>query len=724
MPSNGVGKGASLIDNLTAALEYAQAGFPVFPLQWIAKPAPPDIVRAYRAGELTKDVAMGHARCSCGNPACRSPGKHPLHVGNNDATTDANVITRWWSASPEANVGVAMPSGKFGIDFDTRVPGVAARLAAAAATWPPTLTQTSGDGGEHWIYRGAPEDFRFAACLDGERGVDVIRPGHRYLVAAPAVHWTGDSYTWKSVQEIAEAPAELLARVASGVRSPAASHTPQTYAPGNIARDAVFSAMLAALGDANEHGGQRWYLCGAIGGVMRKIGFYSREDCADLIRAWLSTVESCNVEAGVVQACGAWDKPSASVSGVGALTSFLGEARTNLFVNAMSAYRAWRRDDVAPEYAPVAEEIESDRLLRHGRMVDRSLPPPPLVYVIEGLDLAQGKVSAIQAFANVAKTPFALLMAICVAAGKPFLGFEVKQRNTLFLAFEGGILTEEREARLCAGLGLKRQDVPLHFMHVDSVLSETFLSDLEAYIVAHEIGAVVFDTYGSALPGDIEHNSDKFSFWLKQLGKLSDATMALIIVLLHENKNEAARGLRKMSGHNSAPGAIQAAIGLERRSEERTVIEVYCSREVRKAFPRFAVAFRDVPCEGAPTGLSLVAEKQGIEKSLLEERPQTRAAAAAAARAAQDAGRAIFDTLKDGQPHTRKELVGIGGEGTRPADKALALLRRSQIADYIDGYYTLSENGATVSATRLGLVLSGQTVTSEDEIIGGFARPR
>ncbi len=132
-------------------------------------------------------------------------------------------------------------------------------------------------------------------------------------------------------------------------------------------------------------------------------------------------------------------------------------------------------------------EDPPDALLRHGRMVDRSKPPPPLVHVIEGLDLAPGKVSAIQALANVAKTPLALLMTICVAAGKPFLGFEVQQRNALFLAFEGGTLTEEREARLCAGLGVDRASVPLHFMHVDaSIADKDFRDDLEAYMRKHE----------------------------------------------------------------------------------------------------------------------------------------------------------------------------------------------------------------------------------------------
>jgi hypothetical protein len=343
-------------------------------------------------------------------------------------------------------------------------------------------------------------------------------------------------------------------------------------------------------------------------------------------------------------------------------------------------------------------------------MVDRSLPPPPLVYVIEGLDLAQGKVSAVQAFANVAKTPFALLMAICVASGKPFLGHEVKQRNALFLAFEGGILTEEREARLCAGLGLVRKSVPLHFMHVDSAIDEDLLEAVCAYVEKHSIGFVVIDTYGSALPGDIEHNSNKFSFWLKQLGKLSDMTGALVVVLLHENKSESAKGMRKMSGHNSAPGAIQAAIGLERTSDDRTLIDVYCSREVRKAFAPFRVQFNDVACTEAPTGFSLVAvrkSKPGIDTSGKDARPQNVQAQQLAEQNTRKAGERIWTLLSEGGSHAVRELGSIGGEGLRAAQRALGRLKDAGLVDYGYGTYGVNEAGKVASHRRVTAALAG-----------------
>ena len=85
------------------------------------------------------------------------------------------------------------------------------------------------------------------------------------------------------------------------------------------------AGVLAVLGDANDHAGRRWFLCGALGGVWRRKG-WTREEAASTIRDWLDTVDGCDVEAGVVRCLGAWDLPLGEASGGGALVDLLGEA--------------------------------------------------------------------------------------------------------------------------------------------------------------------------------------------------------------------------------------------------------------------------------------------------------------------------------------------------------------------------------------------------------------
>src|SRR6266508_5731617 len=83
-----------------AAVVYARRGWPVLPCH-----------------TPTGDVV----RCSCGDPDCGSPGKHPrVRDGLNVATVDESQVRRWWARWPQANVGVRTGgvSGLVVIDVD------------------------------------------------------------------------------------------------------------------------------------------------------------------------------------------------------------------------------------------------------------------------------------------------------------------------------------------------------------------------------------------------------------------------------------------------------------------------------------------------------------------------------------------------------------------------------------------------------------------------------
>ena len=516
--------------------------------------------------------------------------------------------------------------------------------------------------------------------------------------------------------------------------------------PGNVAAPSERAAaaplgslppadqgLVAALGDWRDHPGRKHGMCYAVGGLLAGLGA-SREQVAAAVQAWLPGDEpGVDVASGVAEALRGYSEPADKRPGRRMLARLLGsdehaaiieraalprnvaaclerlEARQAEARQAAANTNAAPADPGAAHYH--AAHVVHDDLLSMGRLVDRSKPPPPLVYVIEGLDLAQGKVSAVQAFANVAKTPFALLMAVCVASGKPFLGHAVQQRKSLFMAFEGGLLTEEREARMCAGLGLDRASVPLDFMHMDRSLDDQLVAALAVYIREREIGFVVIDTYGSALPGGVDHNSSQFSDWLKVLGRISDATGALIVVLLHENKSDTARGLKRMSGHGSAPGAVQAAIALSRKNDaDRTLIDVTCSREVRKAFEPFAIRWLDVPNEQAPTGLALAAERVGATAEAAKSSGSNAARKQEAEEKTRIAGRRIWQELLKGNAYglSQKGAENVGGEGTRPASRAVARLVDARLVDRtLHGHVTVAEGGKGASASRVEAALAG-----------------
>jgi hypothetical protein len=82
---------------LEAALGYAARGIPVYPVHWPHIPGGASLACSCRRGA-----------------ACDRAAKHPLlRHGVKEATTDPDMLGRWWRRWPHANVGLAT-----GIVFD------------------------------------------------------------------------------------------------------------------------------------------------------------------------------------------------------------------------------------------------------------------------------------------------------------------------------------------------------------------------------------------------------------------------------------------------------------------------------------------------------------------------------------------------------------------------------------------------------------------------------
>jgi hypothetical protein len=163
-------------DRLAAALDYASRGWPVEPLH----------------------TPTENGLCSCGKRNCSSPGKHPrtLH-GLKDASTDPDVITKWWEAWPEANVGVVTGkiSGLVVLDVDPRASGdkSLAELEREHGSLPTTLEARTGGGGRHIVFAYPAGGVRTRIGL--MPGLDLKSDGG-YFVAPPSLHASGGRYEW------------------------------------------------------------------------------------------------------------------------------------------------------------------------------------------------------------------------------------------------------------------------------------------------------------------------------------------------------------------------------------------------------------------------------------------------------------------------------------------------------------------------------------------------
>lgn len=191
---------------LEAALGYAERGWHVFPLHHLVTPAPDEL------------------RCSCGDRACSNMAKHPItHSGFKDATTDPDVIRRWWTRRPAANIGIrtGAVSGLFVVDVDAGKDGfdTLAKLEAANDSLLTLECGTGGDGAHLYFTHPGGTISNSNRHLRDRYGPGIdVRGDGGYVVAPPSLHRTGHRYQWcdgdHAVTELCEVPTWFLAALA------------------------------------------------------------------------------------------------------------------------------------------------------------------------------------------------------------------------------------------------------------------------------------------------------------------------------------------------------------------------------------------------------------------------------------------------------------------------------------------------------------------------------
>jgi hypothetical protein len=228
-----------------AALGYASRGIPVLPLHYPLshrgdlQPVTGDQPLAVRIG------------CSCRDPGCGQPAKHPLGTlvphGVKDATTNRARILAWWTRHPQANIGLAT-GHRFDV-LDVDGPQGAQTIRALAATHglvsSGPLVRTGGGG---WHFYLAPTGLGNVHPHGLER-VDWRGRGG-YVVAPPSRHASGHPYQWATGRDLDNPPGKLPAvllerlehrapqRSADPVELPAAGDSPgDRYARAALAEE-------------------------------------------------------------------------------------------------------------------------------------------------------------------------------------------------------------------------------------------------------------------------------------------------------------------------------------------------------------------------------------------------------------------------------------------------------------------------------------------------------
>lgn len=486
-----------------------------------------------------------HGCCSCGDPECKHPGKHPRVKGAyKAATTDVNQVEQWWTDWPDANIGIATGAGSgiFVLDVDPKNGGnkSLAKLQDRIVFGFEVVVATGG-GGAHHYYR-FPKD-QVVRCSAGKIGDGLdIRGEGGYIIAPPSSHASGRRYEWAETsgpheQELPEAPPALLELIASVSKSRKKKGGAGQAVPKFSGKD---PEIEYAEGERNAG-------LASVAGSLRRSGLDQDE-----------------IEAALLVANKKRCKPP------------LGEDEVREIAESIARYPAGQTllpAHDAHRLTPAGKQVEG---LKAGDLLKMDLPEGK--WIVPGL-IPEGSV-VLAAKPKGGKSFLALQQSMAVASGGTALnGQPVEQGRVLYLALEDN--KRRLQGRLKV-LGGETMDLDLLELHTDWPRDGWWQIDQWLDDNA-DARLVVIDTLGrfKSKPDTGKANAYETDYEdLKPLAMLAEHHGVAILLIHHLRKSEAADPIDLVSGSTGLTAVADAVLVLQRPRNSQKATLTMMGRDI------------------------------------------------------------------------------------------------------------------------------------------------
>ncbi|NMC34029.1 MAG: AAA family ATPase [Veillonellaceae bacterium] len=164
------------------------------------------IEEAKRYASLSWPIIPDHTvspdgACSCRNPECENPGKHPrIKAWTVGASTAPAVLERWGREYPEMNISVLTgPRSNLAVlDVDPRNGGAESLSALFSPEELETLRTPialTGGGGNHYYFKYPGSPFKSIPNL--LPGIELKADGSK-VTLPPSLHKSGERYAWET----------------------------------------------------------------------------------------------------------------------------------------------------------------------------------------------------------------------------------------------------------------------------------------------------------------------------------------------------------------------------------------------------------------------------------------------------------------------------------------------------------------------------------------------
>ena len=391
---------------------------------------------------------------------------------------------------------------------------------------------------------------------------------------------------------------------------PAAPSAPATAPPApatatpacNVAIDTVKYAVLGALGSATNWNGRKHALCGALGGLVRRSQSMAREDCAELVRSWLSTAgPECDIEAGVRWACKAYERLPDEVSGGRVFAAVVGDERASIVEQALLLPWRARRGESEPQ---LIETGDNDDLY-----IKIEENPSKRDWLIPELEMGVGRPYGNIGKTNASKTIVSMQRDIDLVLGAPVFGRFAGPGHpvrVLRIVYEGVEKIVEDFVRLLRGTGksidfadvserLKVIDGTKHslFLTRDSAANREWLLRVTEPFAG---GRVTIDPLIAACRG-LDENDTEIAEPIYEIEHVSRENGVAIEIVIHQGHNA-----QRARGSSAIEGAFGASATIERTGGNgQQNYRLISPRKLdRYGTEPFTVAIHDIDEQGEP----------------------------------------------------------------------------------------------------------------------------
>lgn len=480
--------------------------------------------------------------------------KQPLGAmapnGFHSASIDPEQLRRWWTARPDAGVGLALKdSGLVCVDVDPRNGGLETleRLEAQYGQITSDVMAYTPGGGMHFLFSA-----QLVGNLPGTLGLGIDLKADGYICVEPTIHPNGKAYAWEASSDPMEGcmPSALPGWIRDLVRAPlqAPVMAPAAVPPMPAERRA---SLQQALGHIPADDRDTWLQVGMA--IQNEL---PTADGFDLWTQWSQHSPKFNPR----DQLRVWRSfEPKGLAGVGVNTVFK-IAQLAGWKNAGAVVVAGHTEPSTALPLVFAESIDSASI-----RMDQ---------LVEDLVL-QGGMVVVYGESNSGKSFLMVDLACAIGSGQQWLGKRTVAAPVMYVAGEG---SESIKLRVLAwrqhhGVDPRLAIVPVAVNLLDPKADVARVIEACKQVAAHygaPVGMIVVDTLARAMGGGNENAAEDMGAVIANADAIRIATGAALAFVHHAGK-DTAKGSR---GHSSLKGATDTEIEVTADDSTR----LHCAR--------------------------------------------------------------------------------------------------------------------------------------------------